>query len=369
MKVLIALTHLNKGGIAFYTVNLARHLKRSGIDTVVLSSGGDLEDILHKNGIPHIKAAIKTKSEFGFKVWRALPGIISRTREGGFDLIHAQTRVTQVASEVVSRVLGVPYVTTCHGFFNHRKLSRKILPCWGDNVIAISKSVRDHLIFDMKVPEEKVKLVYNGIDLDLYKGAFKEKKNEILKETGIEEGSTIIGSVGRFSSVKGFKYLIEAFDKASGKMGNISLLVVGQGPEETELLKQVSRVSSSKRIFFSQGKKPLGEYLSAMDIFCMPSLSEGFGLAVVEAMASGKPCIASSVGGITEIITNEKDGLLVAPASSDEIGKAITRLLRDPELMERLSLAAKKRAGDFSLKKNAEETVKVYESVLASRSK
>jgi glycosyltransferase involved in cell wall biosynthesis len=101
----------------------------------------------------------------------------------------------------------------------------------------------------------------------------------------------------------------------------------------------------------------------------MPSLKEGFGLALVEAMAFGKPCIASNVGGLSEIITNEKDGLLVAPASSDELEKAITRLIGDPGLMERLSSAAKRRAGDFSLKKNAKETIKVYESVIAARSK
>lgn len=242
-----------------------------------------------------------------------------------------------------------------------------IFPCWGERVIAISKSVEKHLVSDMKVPKEKVSMVYNGIDLGLYTSTGEHQRGEVLGELGINAGSIVIGTVGRFSSVKGFKYLVEAFDKAASRAGNISLLIVGEGPEEEALTEQAGAAASADRIFFTEGKRPLSEYLSAMDIFCMPSLNEGFGLAVVEAMASGKPCLVSRVGGLTEIVEDGKEGIVVSPASSDELCAAIFRLSGDAALLKRLSEGARKRALDFSLEKSAEGTIKVYESVLAGR--
>jgi glycosyltransferase involved in cell wall biosynthesis len=365
MKILIAATHLNKGGIAFYSVNLARQLKLFGAVPVVLSSGGDLTEALDRERIMHVEMPIRTKAEFGFKMWRALPEVARMATSGGFDIIHSQTRVTQVMSEFVSRMSGIPYVTTCHGFFKHRRLSRRLMPCWGEKVIAISKSVRDHLLRDMRLPEQKVELVYNGIDLDQFEFPPEDARSEVLREAGIREDTLVIGAVGRLSGVKGFRYLVEAFDIAASEIKNISLLVVGQGPDEADLLKQASQSASSDRMFFIPGSRPLADYLAAIDIFCMPSLHEGFGLAVVEAMASGKACIVSGVGGLTEIVTSGEDGMVVAPASGEELGKMIMKLAGDPALMFRLSDAARKRALDFSLEKSVKATMNVYESVLS----
>lgn len=367
MKVLIAATHLDKGGIAFYTVNLARHLKLLGIYSEVLSSGGELTGVLEKEGITHIQLPIRTKSEFGPAMWKALPSAVREVRKGAFDIIHAQTRVTQVMSEAILRSTGTPYVTTCHGFFKHRRLSRRILPCWGEKVIAISKSVKEHLVSDMKVPEKKVELVYNGIDLKEYGSMHKGMRGEVLREIGIDDSTVVVGTVGRLSPVKGFKYLIEAFDMVASKRKDMSLLFVGQGPEGETLMKQAKDSGLGDKIFFIAGKRPLGEYLSAMDIFCMPSLKEGFGLAVVEAMASGKPCIVSTAGGLKEIVTDGEDGVLVVPASARGLAEAIVRVAGDPGLMERFSKSAEKRALDFSLEKSAKGTREVYRSVLAAK--
>ena len=364
MKVLIAATHLDKGGIAVYTVNLARHLKLAGIEAVVLSSGGELTSVLDREGIEHIETGIRTKAEFGPKVWRALPSVSRYVRQGSFDLIHSQTRVTQVMAEAIFRMTGTPYVTTCHGFFKHRRLSRRVFPCWGEKVIAISKSVGAHLVSDMRVSEEKVELVYNGIDLDLYGNVPEQVRGQVLNELGISENSTVVGTVGRFSSVKGFKYLVEAFGRLAEKRKDISLLLVGQGPEEAALVKMADDMAVRERIFFTSGKRPLEEYFSAIDIFCMPSLNEGFGLAVVEAMSSGKTCIVSAVGGLTEVVTDGVDGVVVSPADPKELAEAIERVSDDPDLRRRLSKGARKRAADFSLEKSAEGTIKVYRSVL-----
>lgn len=365
LKVLIATTHLDKGGIAFYTVNLARGLRPYGVGTAVLSSGGELGATLEREGIPSMELPIRTKSEFGPKMWMSLPAAARYARREGFDLVHAQTRVTQIMAEGIYRLTGIPYVTTCHGFFKHRRLSRRMIPGWGKKVIAISESVKRHLLSDMLVPEDRVELVYNGIDTSAYSGHADDKRREILVESGLKYNSTVIGSVGRFSSAKGLKYLLEAFGMVASKNSNVSLLLVGQGPEEDELLKIADSLHCPGRIGLARGTRPLNEYLSAIDIFCMPSITEGFGLAAVEAMASGKPCVVSRVGGLTEIVVDGESGITVPPGSAREIAEAVESLLKDEDLLKRLSSGARLRASEFSLEKCVEGTLRVYRSALS----
>ena len=138
MKVLLITTHLNIGGISVYTINLARHLKKQGIDVTVLSGGGTMEYKLDRENIPHITLDIKTKAEFGIKMWKALPVVAKLVRNAKFDLIHAQTRVAHVLGRLTELKTGVPLVTTCHGFYQYRRLGRRLFPCWGRKVIAIS---------------------------------------------------------------------------------------------------------------------------------------------------------------------------------------------------------------------------------------
>ncbi len=331
----------------------------------MFSSGGQLAGGLEEYGVQHIKADIRTKAEFSPRVWRALPGMIRVVKDGDFDLVHAQTRVTQVMAEVVKMAAGTPYVTTCHGRFKHTRLSRRLLPCWGDRTIAISESVREHLVTELKVPREKVELVYNGIDLERCVNISPGSRAETLKKTGIPVDAAVIGSVGRFSSVKGFRYLVEAFASLAKERQDLYLLMVGSGPEEKDLAERAESYGVRSRVFFVDGPEPLQEYLAAMDIFCMPSLSEGFGLAVVEAMAAGKPCLVSDVGGLTEIVTDGREGLVVPPGSVPALTDAIRRVISSGDLAEKLSLAARERAREFSLQKTVSRTMEVYERALA----
>jgi glycosyltransferase involved in cell wall biosynthesis len=367
MKVLLLATHLNKGGIAFYTVNLARHIKRSGVDVSVLSSGGDLECLLEGEGIPHIKADIRTKAEFGWKVLRTLPEAARIIKEGHFDLMHAQTRVTQVISDIVSRYTGVPYVTTCHGFFKHSRLSRRVFPCWGAKTIAISESVAKHLRNDMGVADEKIEMVYNGIDLTSYGPGYVDRDESLAGELGISDQDVMIGSIGRFSSVKGLKYLVEAFVEVASKRPRARLLLVGEGPEKEDLIERIDRAGISERTVVIAGGDRAAKYFPVIDIFCMPSVNEGLGLAMIEAMAAGKPCIASDVGGLAELVTDGKDGILVPPASSAELAGAILRLMDDAALRERLSDNAACKAKSFSIEDSAARTIEVYNKALSDK--
>ncbi len=365
MKILLLTTHLNTGGVGVYTISLAKYLKKNGMDVAVASSGGDLKGILKEEGIAHIPLDIKTKSEFGLKMWKAIPSLTRLIKENGIDVVHAQTRVTQVLAFFAEKISGVPFVSTCHGFFRHRKIFRRLLPCWGKKAIAISKSVYKHLREDLGVSADRIELVYNGIELSKYKEITVENGSEFKESLGLDPGKTIVGTVGRLSSVKGYKYLIDAFKYALSEDDNIQLLIVGDGPERKALEQQAVDLGIAGSISFAPGGVPLERHFMAIDIFCLPSIHEGLGLSLMEAMAAGRACVASNVGGLAELIKNEEDGILVPPRDSEAVGEAITRLLKDRALRRRFAEKAKLKAhNNFSIEESVEKTIKVYEEVL-----
>jgi glycosyltransferase involved in cell wall biosynthesis len=362
MKVLLLTTHLNVGGIARYTAVLARHLKKGGVDVVVASAGGDLEEDLSRDGIPHYKLNIRTKSEFGPKVIMAIPRLVKILRAEKIEVIHSQTRVTHVLASAAGRISRVPYVSTCHGFFNHNNIARKMFPFWGDITIAISTSVREHLIRDFKVRPEKAVLVHNGIELDKFLTPDKIKKESLLRSLGVMPGEVVVGSVGRFVALKGFVFLIEAFSEAVKQVKDIRLLLVGTGPEKDALMERAAALGANDRIIFDDGKKVgLEVYLSAIDVFALPSLVEGFGLSLAEAMATGSACIASDIGGPAEVVGSDANGILVPPSDVRGLAAAITYYVSDEAARKSAAENGKRRVvRNFSVQDMVRKTIDVY---------
>ena len=365
MKILLLTTHLNTGGVGIYTVNLAKYLKENGVEVSIASSGGNLIRRLQEIEVEHIDIDIKTKSEFSVKIWKTLPILNKIVLEGGFDLVHAQTRVAQVLCYLSEKATGVPFVSTCHGFFKHKRLSRRILPCWGKRTIAISKSVEKHLLEDFHLDPLRVKQVYNGIELYRYVDADERKRYNLRQAMHMADDLIIIGSVGRLSSVKGFGYLIKAFEKATLVNAKIRLLIIGEGPEEERLKKMASALGIRNKVLFISGNVPLENYLTIMDVFCLLSIKEGLGLSVMEAMAAGRACVASEVGGLAELIDDKKDGILVPSKDADSAKDAILLIACDRDLRNSLGAKAREKAkNNFSIIESVKKTIEVYEEVI-----
>ena len=365
MKVLHVNTHINTGGIGQYIVSLASALRSRDVDCMVASSGGDLEPELARRGIKHTYIDIKTKSELSPKVLRAVFSLTDIVKAGKIDIIHAHTRVSQVASFFASRRAGIPYVTTCHGYFKPR-FSRRLFDTWGKKVIAISDAVKAHLERDFSVDEKRVELIYNGIDIGRFSVIHqKEKVLETRKALGLKEGP-VIGTMGRLSPVKGQRFLIEAMKYIISKKKDAQCLIMGSGSEEESLKKQAQTLGLAGSIIFMRpGYADIPLYLSCMDIFVLPSVVEGLGLALLEAMGSGKPCIGSDIGGISDIISDGVNGLLVPVGNTKAIGDAVLRLLDDKILNEKIGIKARETVKEkFSLLSMAEKTARLYKGVI-----
>jgi glycosyltransferase involved in cell wall biosynthesis len=361
MNILLLTTHLDTGGITSYLFSLAKSLKKRGHAVFIASSGGNRVARFTEQGIIFIPIPIRTKSELNlFKLLPSCRILERHIREKQIDIIHANTRVTQVLADLTGKRTGVPFVSTCHGFFKP-KFFRKRFPCLGSKVIAISDSVKRHLKDDFAVSEDTISLVYSGVDTEGLKLENPKSRQAVRKEFGLGNGS-IVGIVARLSDVKGHVFLIQAFKSVVSRVPDAQLFIVGEGKMESILRRMVTELDISNSVFFFPEVKNVREAYYAMDIFVMPSLNEGLGLGLMEAMAWGKPVIGSAVGGIVNLITDGKNGLLVKPADSGGLANAIVKLIHAPDLASTLGNNARIFITEnFSLEKMANGTERVYE--------
>jgi len=358
MNVLYLVNHLNVGGISSYLLNLCAGFSKLGDTVYVASSAGELEDKFVSAGARLIKIPIKTKQEISPKILLSFFKLYGLIKKYNIDLVHSQSRTTQVLGCLLSRYTGVKHVFTCHGFFKP-KLSRRFFPCFPDQAIAISQPVAKHLEEDLHFPAQRIQIVSNGIDGRLFLST--KPKEEIKKSLGLGPGE-VVGNIGRLSDVKGQAYLIAAFPLILRSFPSAQLLISGDGKLAGELLRQAKQLKVSDKVFFIRGSAQVADLLAVIDVFVMPSLQEGLGLALMEAMSTGLAVVGTNVGGISDLLQDGQNGLLVKPKDEKALARAVEELLADKIKRQRLADAAAKFIRDnFSYDKMIAQTKEVYE--------
>ena len=371
MRVLHLTSHLNVGGISSYVLSLSEALQRRGHHIVIASGGGALEAQAQALGFTHWTAPLHTSAEFSLQVFRAGGQLAQRLRQEPVDLIHAHTRVGQVVAARLSSSLKVPYVTTWDGFFR-RNLGRRLWPCTGALTIAISEPVRRHLISEFHVPESRVRLVVNGVD----PARFAEPPpapalQEFRERWRIAAGAPVIGAIGRMASgrVKGFDLLLDAVHLLERDFPQLQVVMVGDGPRRPFIHEKIDRFGLQGRVHLTGAAADVRIPLALMDVFVFPvRWNEGFGLSLIEAMAAGRPVVASRAGAVPDIVEHGRSGWLVEMENSQALAEGIARLLRDRGLAQRMAAAARQRVQErFSLEQMTDRVEAVYQEVVSSK--
>lgn len=318
-----------------------------------------------KKGVDFIPIPLKTKCEFSPKIIFSFLKLDALLKEKDINLIHANTRVTSVLAYLLSRKWKIPYLSTCHGFFKPR-LSRRIFPLWGERTIAISDQVRQHLLNDFKLKQYRVKLIYNGIDSE-NKLISEQEKKAAQQRFGLKDSPTI-GIIARLSDVKGHRFLIQAMGEVIKVYPQAQLMIVGEGKEKRNLINLSRDLGITEHILFIRAVEDISQALAAIDIFVMPSLQEGLGLSIMEAMARGIGVIASDVGGIRNLIKHGSNGILVAPQDIQAISSSIIALLDDKAKLKDYGLKARQTIEErFLLERMVLETEGVYSECLNAK--
>lgn len=316
------------GGTEIATSKIAQQLSRRGHEITVLTTGGkDLPAVTSENG-----ASIFRTKAFNFKalkyLWFGFKAIkLARKLEP--DIIHAQAIWTGLPALVISTIIKKPYVVWGQGsdiyYPRYFKgfLSRAILK-HADAVIALTDDMKNEIL---NTCEREIAVIGNGIDPERFEGLSKIRTRMQLK---IGENAKVVIFVGSLVPVKGIQYLIEAINLVKRNITSIRLLIVGDGPERCKLEILVYKLNLNKHVTFYGriDNQIVPEYLIASDVFALPSLSEGFPVAIVEAMATGLPVISTKVRGLPELVKEGINGFLVEPANpkdlADKVGYILT---------------------------------------------
>ena len=266
-----------------------------------------------------------------------------------------------------------PIISTVHGWlkFGHDRkekvyefLDSKALKRL-DFVVAVSEAVKEDLI-KRGISKKKIVTIYNGITTNYFHG--KCDGLEIRRSYLLEQDDFVIGTAGRLSEEKGHAYLIQAIPDLVKEIKNIKLIIAGDGPlkKDLEYLIEKLRVSSHVRLIGYE--KNIESFFSAIDLFILPSLTEGLPISLLEAMASGRAVIGTRVGGIKEVIQNSVNGILIPPMNVEEISESIKFLYHDRETRRRLGFEGKRHVDSkFSSKAMVEGYDKLYREILSAQ--
>jgi len=279
----------------------------------------------------------------------------------GCDVIHAHWNLPAMSVWASQFFHRRPYVVTVHGsdIFESIRIplvrqATHLALSQARQVIAVSQSLADATIA-LGIPPERVRVIHDGIDIERFHPASPEREPIIL-------------FVGSLIARKGVSYLIQAMLQVREKLPGYQLVIVGDGPHRAELESLVHRLGLTKHVIFTGAQSPdqVSQWMRRARLFVLPALEEALGIVLLEALASGTPCVASRVGGIPELLSPEV-GLLVPPAESEALGTAILSILSDAEKWHEMSQRARKRVEEQCLtwRQMAARLIEIYELALS----
>jgi len=372
IKVLHVITRLDKGGSAENTFLTVRHLDRTRYDAV-LATGPAEEGDASVSEAAAISGNIRALTESGVRFIR-LPKLVRNLRPiedllAFFSLVtlirherpvivHTHTSKAGILGRWAAWICRVPLILhTPHGhvFFGYfgpvLTYLFVLLERWTaritDVVIALTpREKADHLRFRI-APEGKFTVIHSGVELDPFfaAGHCAAACREAPKPP---TGTTVVATAGRLTAVKGQDTLIRAVADCIHQGWPILLLLLGDGERRAELEALAERLGITEHVRFLGWRPDVAPTLATCDLFCLPSLNEGMGKVLVEAMALGKPIVASDVGGIPDLVRSGENGLLVPPGVVTAWVSAILRLVSDPEERRRMGEAGRGIAPRYS---------------------
>ncbi len=233
-------------------------------------------------------------------------------------------------------------------------------------IIFVNKMTREAYIKLYRISRARSITIYNGVDLGSFR-SLDYLRDRARKGLGVAEKDVVVFAAGNLTAVKGYEYLIKAIYLLIRKAVPVKCFIAGRGELKSQLELLISKLGLERNVMLLGYRSDIPFLLAASDIFCMPSINEALGYSLLEAMAAGIPVIASNVGGIPEVVTDGKEGILVPPKAPEELAKAIQSLVHDPKSRVRMGLNGKRRVqANFSLEKMLEQTRSVIANELKS---
>lgn len=370
VKIVQVIADSGLGGGPKHVLGLLSNIDRNKFDCFLVCPAGNLNQEARK--VPEIKVyTLPFNSKFDLQALSGFRQIIEEIRAEndpfGPMVIHSHGSRASLFARL-RRVPGVCYVYTEHRFdadFHlgspiNEWIQKRVLGWLNrrtDAIIAVSESVRRFLIDEKLVRRERIVVIPNGVDLK----DFEPRSHSEKRKTS----NPIIGSIGNLNSQKGHKFLIEAMSEIIKHYPLATLEIIGEGKDRKMLEGVIKKNGLDHHVALLGRKEDVNRYLRHWDVFVLPSIAETFGIVLLEAMTAKVPIVATRVGGIPDVIENEKSGLLIRSRQSNEIARAVVRIMGDKDLAHRLTAEGRERIKQFSWKAMASKMEQLYSELVS----
>lgn len=371
MRILFVITSSHIGGTEKFLYQLVTRLDTERFQPVVcsLKKPGYFAQCLQQQGIRVYNLNMPEKVN-GLTPLYFLLGFVRLVyliKKGKFDLIHSLL----YRANLLARLAG-PVGGTSHIISSERCLTRHKNPLavWFDRctvplsryVLVNSEAVAEQLRVRERVSPKKIRIIYSGTDQK--EQLSQERIATIRSSLGISTQEHVIGCVARLHPDKGLEDLLRAGAVIGENFSPFRIVLVGDGPQRGCLLEMAHKLGIGQQVVFTGFRSDVDSLIQTFNLFVLPSLEEGFSLAVMEAMVFGIPVIATRVGGMREIIISNQTGVLVPPHEPRILAREILRLIHNPGLAQKLGKAGKLQVRDkFSFPQCLEQIENVYEEL------
>ncbi|MEZ4210152.1 MAG: glycosyltransferase family 4 protein [Patescibacteria group bacterium] len=352
-------------GAPRHLLALLSHIDRSQFVVSVILPEGDLVDELKKLKVPVFTVPMQGMTDLS-----ASSAIHKLLQKYEPDIVHTHGQRAGLLGRVASRGLSLINIHTEHTYTDNFKLNNpvlhwthlramKVLDRLTNHTIAVSDSVRTFLVSSGITKPDKVSIIHNGID------SLKSKPSEVAikkyrASLDVSPRDLLVGTIGSLNKQKDTDVLIKAFANMHTKWPNTKLLIIGKGERLRELQNLVKKLDIKDSVRFAGALADVNTALFSMDLFILPSRSEAFGISILEAMRAQVPIIASRVGGIPEIITDNYNGLLFESGNVKNLSATMLKLLNDKKLQKKIVSHYAETLRKFSAKNMAKEVEEIY---------
>ncbi len=391
IKVIHIITRFDKGGSAENTFLTIRGLDKDQYD-VLLIRGPSLESPMGEEEKRAVDDNLSETQRSGVRImtvetlvrnvhplqdartFRALWRIFLSERPR---VVHTHTSKAGILGRWAARLSRTPIIIhTPHGhvfwgYFNrgmsffYAFLERATARITDKIITLTEQEKKDHLALHI-APADKFEVIHSGVDLDKFRQVHTSRR-EFKEALGVPVDGLVVGSAGRLTEIKGYGFLIEAAKEVLAVLPDTYFLLLGDGELTADLKRAASSLGVQDRFRFLGWQRNVADVMNAFDIFVLPSLNEGMGKVIVEAMAMGKPVVASRVGGILDLVDHGTNGLLVPPADPTALAEAILRLLDDPDERSRMGTKGRETAGRYDAASMVQKIDKLYMTCLNNR--
>jgi len=376
LRIFYVIGTLDVGGAEGQLVQLLKGLDRARFSATVCclsSAGGPYAEEVRRLGIAVHEIGFRGLRIFRYphRVIAQLAHLVSLIRRERPDVVHGFLFWAYVLGTFAARAAGVGVVISSRrslGFFKEDKplyqLLERLSNAMTTSVVANSEAVRADAIRQEKLAPEKVVVIHNGVEIAESPAA--DIIARLRGELRLEGAQPVVTVIANFLSYKGHGSFFEAWRRVAAAHPSAVAVLVGDGPERARWERWIADEKMSPTVRFVGSRRDVPAILAVTDIVAHPSLQEGFSNAVLEAMASARPVVATTVGGNPEAIEDGRTGLLVPARDAAALARAIMYLAADPERARQIGGAARTRvARCFSPRRMVEDYEDLYERLIA----